>query len=200
MNPNKYHLTYDEYVDMAIRSMKEHDSKELALCDWAFGLGGEVAEAMMTKEWHSIETAKELGDILWYYTAFINELGVLPQPNYFESESISPADITSQMIALGVKVFQIQERLKHYLFHKDEDIGPTITAAIEFIHLWVSVCRSLEFNPSYVAALNAYKLNHRYGPDGSGRYNVQNSQNRKQTERVFEATEEYKDLHKLLMG
>ena len=81
-------ITLPEYKEQALRTVKEHTTKEMAIADWALGLGGEAGEVLelyTNSSSDRMEMAKELGDILWYAIALANEVEIdLPAQTFEE--------------------------------------------------------------------------------------------------------------------
>ncbi len=77
-------LNFKDYQERAYTAINEHDSAKDELCNWLVGLSEEVGELMNLMK-HTMwggedinleETAKELGDILWYTSAVASTLGL----------------------------------------------------------------------------------------------------------------------------
>lgn len=191
--------TLTQYEGLAMRSIKPHTSKELAIADWGLGLGGELSEVVdliyESKNSHTridkMEFTKEVGDILWYVVALAKEIGaVLP-------EDIFACDIEHFTIErITIVIGQIQEGVKHGIMHKEGINSLVIVNKLcEVIVLLKSALNSLDISIGQCAALNAGKLAHRYNLKNGGAYSNAASADRHEAELKFEDTATYKRLY-----
>ena len=190
-------ITFNEYKEQALRSIKPHDSKDTATLDWALGIGGELGEVLelfMSSANNKMTYAKEIGDVIWYCTALSNELNFTV--NYFSCEpsgDIEPITIImNRALIAGSKV---QEAVKHYVFHKEQKALDNIKDELVMLMLYLTaLCSKMDLNIQLCAELNAAKLSHRYNLKRGGAYSHSASANRHAKEEKFEDTQAYKDL------
>lgn len=202
--------TYEDYKKEALRSIKPHTSKEMAIADWTLGLGGETGELvellMSAESPDRMVVAKELGDILWYGTALASELEFDIKLEELEEPSgctLVPENLDE--VPLLIEVFlttcRIQENVKHLIFHKEESVKETIKRRLEYLYkLLRDLCSEIGISIGDAAELNAAKLAYRYNLKNGGSYSKGASENRHSNEVSFEDTEEYKTLHKSITG
>lgn len=209
-------LTYDKYMEQALQTIKPHTTKEMALADWALGLGGEsgeVLELIMKNSTDKMEFAKELGDILWYSVALASELSLSFPSSTFDdihmftnsthcAKCISEdSSIVVAMNKLSLSICAIQEQMKHAIMHKEKFEKDTI--ADKLTDVWLGIAKIAgyyEFTIFEVAGLNVAKLAHRYDTANGGQYNIEASANRHEAELQFEDTDVYKNLYELIVG
>lgn len=209
-------ITIAEYKTQALQTVKDHASKEMAIADWALGLGGEageVVELYSNSSSDKMELAKELGDILWYTIALANEVEIEFAPTTFEeldtyvnrSHCVSCMTETNPMRAsifnLVINTCTVQERMKHAIMHKEGFEANSIEGKLGNILAEIAtISKHAGFTLFDVANLNAAKLAHRYNIKNGGHYSVEASADRHATEAKFEDTTEYKELHLAITG
>ena len=194
--------TFDEYKKHALRSIKPHDSKEMAIMDWILGIGGESSEVLelyMRGVINKMTVAKEIGDIIWYITAFAAELDI-DLKEFPEAASIDqpPAALAC---AVSVTAGKLQEAIKHYFFHKEKSSRESIEIELDTLFEQVSLlCSAEQITINDCAKLNAAKLAHRFNLHDGGEYNTADSENRHKKEIDFKETATYKKLVSKLTG
>lgn len=211
-----------KYQELALRSIKPHDSKAMAICDWCLGLAGETAEVVecvtealenykqgsLWKPEERMNFAKELGDVLWYSFALCAELELPLEDNDFDTfeefAGVQHQSLISgihECLRLPVMVGGISEIIKHVVMHH-EDLDQAKIARFfpeiwRFLHL---LACSQGFTLGDVAELNVAKLSHRYNLSEGGAYNQEDSANRHSKEEKFTDTEVYKQLEAKIIG
>lgn len=210
-------INIKQYKESALKTIKPHDSKELAISDWALGLGGEsseVLELIVGKSTDKMEIAKELGDVLWYVVALAGELNIeldediLKSHNTILLNAIRQSKIYVDQDGAYLKCFQlsvavgtIQEKIKHIIMHKEESDTSVIKAELQnIIYILTYLSMYEKFTIFAVADLNVAKLAHRYNIKHGGKYSVEASADRHDTELAFESTEEFKQLQERIVG
>lgn len=197
-------MNYEQYREVALRTIKPHKYPELGVCDWMMGIMGEVSEVHevlfkgVQYAEDKMELAKECSDVIWYATALIHELELEVDFEPFQVCARMKMPYTDAIYFLHLYAGQLCEMMKHKLMH-NEDIDMSkvnrqiakIFAAIDNI-LWL---HGIDIEDA--AALNAAKLSHRYG---GGKYHEAASANRRAREGAFKDTEEYKALHLAITG
>ena len=189
-------FTFEKYQEAALRSIKPHDSKELATADWALGIGGEAAEVTelyLNAVNNKMTKAKEIGDVIWYATALAKELELEIKGFSEGEEREEPPAILSVMLL--VTAGRIQEAVKHFMFHKEKTSKEHIQAELDVLLLQVAnLCASEYMSINDCAELNAGKLAHRFNLKNGGQYNKTASENRHSRETEFSETATYKRL------
>ena len=211
-----------EYQELALRSIKPHDSKNSAICDWCLGLAGETAEviecvtealerfdqgSLWTPE-ERMNFAKELGDVLWYSVALCAELELpLEEKDFAEFSVFATVENQDKIsgvyecLRLPVMVGGISEIVKHVVMHHEAldkaKIARFFPEIWRFLHLLA--CYQ-GFTLTEVAELNVGKLAHRYNLTEGGSYNHADSANRHDKEQKFVDTDVYKQLEARIIG
>lgn len=189
-------ITYEEYKNNALRTIKPHGSKELAVADWALGMGGEFGEVLQLRNSEdTMEKAKEIGDVLWYLTALQAEAGIEVHADPLMGDC--PSMVTDWYTSLAIKISQLQEMMKHRIMHKEKGSKEQIS------QIWSEAMKCLKgvaeqennIKIGLIAELNVAKLSHRYH---GGQYTHAASANRHEQERKFESTDKYKSLKKAI--
>lgn len=207
-------LTFKQYEEKALVTIKPHASKDLALADWALGLGGEIGEVVEllrsdyicdgnVKETF-VAIAKEMGDVLWYVTALAAEAGLeipdhafltatkiansLQQAETWVQDAVNRATIDSVL-----SISSIQESIKHKIMHKEKkDVKNTMEANLQVVITNLALISMAHgFTIEDVAELNVAKLSHRYN---QGKYSEEASEKRHEQEQAFESTDEYRRI------
>lgn len=209
--------TFKQYRELALRSIKNHDSEEIAIADWALGLGGEaseVLELLVDGSTDKMEIAKELGDVLWYATALGEQVGALVVNDIFEATHNYAFDrshcagcildsnpIQTAVIKLSITIGSIQEMMKHTIMHKERFDKTRILVLLGDVHLQLATLATLHrFTIFDVAELNAAKLAHRFNLKNGGSYSHEASAKRHDAEILFEHTKTYKQLYSRITG
>lgn len=210
-------MTPKEYKEQAIKTLKPHQSKELAIADWALGLGGElgefVDEALNIKQSLNagvqltgdqlMSAAKEAGDILWYAFALSTELDLKLEnrlsDNWNGPDMIaSPKNMYVALCFAQVKISQVLEMCKHAIAHKEKFTKIQMVQAIEgALDYLIQVFSYLHISIADVAELNVAKLAHRYSAQT---FSHEESHKRHEREAEFTETEIYRDLYKRITG
>lgn len=211
-----------EYQELALRSIKPHDSKNMAICDWCLGLMGETAEVVecftdalvnynqgvLWSPDEQMNLAKEIGDVLWYSVALCAEMDLpFSDVDFSEFDKFATVENQSQIsglhecLRLPTMVGGIAEILKHTIMHKEvcdkAKLARFFPEIWRYLHL-LSCAQG--FTLSDVAELNIAKLAHRYKLTEGGSYNHEASANRHSEETKFTDTEVYKELAKRITG
>ena len=198
-------MNYLEYVRLAVTTNKSHHSIELAICDWTLGICGEVGEVLsevLNPDSTKMQLAKELGDVLWYGVALMNECKLdIPEDllnmcndlvdsgHCATCEVLSTLDVTHHMI---MTAHNISEHIKHVIMHHEElPEKKLVTYLGELVFDVARIAHSKQFDVFMVAELNIAKLRHRYS---TGSYSNEASANRHKLEQRFEDTDAYKLL------
>jgi NTP pyrophosphatase (non-canonical NTP hydrolase) len=192
----------------ALRTIKPHDSKALAIADWGLGLGGELGEVVAlledrTMEMPKMEFTKEVGDILWYAVALAKELGIhLPDDTFRYESAFSYCTTCDDFVyRLTMQVGIIQEKVKHTIMHREatnfDSFRPLLMDLISGLRYLLS---KFEIGIGDCAILNAAKLAHRYNTKNGGKYSHEASANRHEAEVKFEDTATYKMLLHSITG
>lgn len=214
--------TIKNYAALALRSIKPHDNKGAALSDWALGLSGETSEVLelLLKAlptypqgliWDDelrMEFAKEVGDILWYTVAMMEEANVPLVFNGFDSlyclstkEDYTKISGLHECLSLAISVGKVSELIKHHVAHKEEldrdSLSVNLSKILEWCHL---LCNFQNFDLEEAAMLNAAKLAHRYGLNEGGKFDVVASAQRHAREEKFSDTEEYLKIRDLILS
>jgi len=209
-------INITDYTTQALMTVKDHTSKEMAIADWALGLGGEtgeVIELLSSGEPNKMELAKELGDILWYTIALANEVNINFPSNAFEELDIfvNRSHCTTcltdtnprqtAVLSIMTNTCAAQEKMKHAIMHKEGYEGNSIEGKLSNILAGIAtVAKHSGFTLYNVAELNAAKLAHRYNVKNGGQYSVAASADRHATESKFEDTAEFKALYQAITG
>jgi len=197
-------LTFEEYKALALRSIKPHDSRSMAVLDWTIGIGGETGELLeciQRAEEDKMILAKELGDVLWYTTALTNELGISVDNSVFTDSYEEYTDKLGVGITLTIEAAKILEAVKHYVFHKETAVSDKLVKLIIDFFGWIrSTAHVLGFTIEDCAELNAAKLAHRYNLKNGGAYSHDASAKRHSAEMKFEDTATYKRLYQRITG
>jgi NTP pyrophosphatase (non-canonical NTP hydrolase) len=200
------------YKELALRTIKPHTNKDMAIVDWALGLGGEVGEVFTLIREESkdkMEIAKELGDVLWYAVALADEInirypiGMFSACQDFYSDRthcptcrVDDQPINTTIDQLIMTITGIQEAIKHIVVHKEDVSFQTIEGKLHAVIERLTYLAILHgFSIYDVAELNAAKLAHRYNAKNGGLYTVGASANRHASEVAFEDTATYKRLY-----
>lgn len=199
--------SYDEYKKLALRSIKPHASKEMAILDWTIGLGGEAGEVldiitsdMMYRPRHEVmmEMAKEIGDIIWYMTALIEELDIAKEiENDKATNDYAEEDTMTNLIKT---ICRVQEAIKHVVFHKEQDRTEVKKEIVNLKEDVFRLCNSVGIDYWKCATLNAAKLAHRYNLKEGGGYSKAASEARHDAELKFEDTATYKRIYNSING
>lgn len=220
-------MTIKEYSALALRSIKPHDTKGMALCDWALGLSGEASEVielvlkalptypqgLLWDDELRMEYAKEIGDVLWYVVAMANEasisFGTYAEGNinfdcFYDICTIDDASRISgihECLSLAIEVGKVSELIKHHVAHKEslnkQKVENSLIRILQWCHL---LCCYQKFNFEDVAKLNVAKLSHRYALSEGGKFNTTASAERHAKEEKFQDTQEYKEIRSLILG
>lgn len=213
---NSKNMEFTKYRELALRTIKPHASKELAIADWALGLGGELSEVVELINQQStdkMEIAKELGDVLWYTVALAKEVDIILPENILQATQEFYSDrshcetclldqhtIPNTLVQLTITIGTIQERMKHAIMHKEAgaaNIEGLLHGVIEKL-TYLSILQG--FTIFDVAELNAAKLAHRYNTKNGGKYTHEASAVRHDAELKFEDTATYKRLLSRITG
>lgn len=196
-------FTIKEYEELALRSIKPHKSKDHAILDWTVGIGGESGELLASlagPKLDKMDTAKELGDVIWYATALAAELDI-----ELEDELLEASDCTMETGAavthLVVTASRVQEAVKHSVFHMEDNMETSLVPAVQKLFRAVAqVADSMSVCARDCAMLNAAKLAHRYNLKAGGGYSHEASAKRHDAEQKFEDTATYKRLLSRITG
>lgn len=217
-------LGLKNYKEEALRTIKEHESKAVAISDWSLGLGGEAGEVLQllssgfakveSKEKFVMELAKELGDVLWYTVALANELQLDISEEVFNevdgytkmrtatlTEDKQLLLVNQSMIELVLTISRIQESMKHYIMHKESKAMDNVGEHLDDIIFYIATIAGMHgFTLIDIASLNVSKLAHRFNVKNGGKFNTEASANRHDLEQKFEDTDEYKELYNSIVG
>lgn len=184
--------TFDHYQELAVRTAKHDLSEAEALATWALGLdgeSGEVADLLKKHIWQGhplnrTELIKELGDVLWYISAALNQIGykfsdiLSYQSSLFSIyEKIISRDIPGNHLenelAIACFAMRLNREASNFSEHIDDYLSCDkplpklrLMSIAESMLCWLTAIAQLNsITLQEIAETNIAKLKHLY-PDG----------------------------------